>query len=49
MRGKPRRADRPRLHRPFRFTGVLHQVTFDLSGDLMTDSEAEMRVAMSRH
>ena len=33
---------------PFRFTGVLHQVTVDLSGDLITDSEAELRVAMAR-
>jgi arylsulfatase len=33
---------------PFRFTGVLHDVTVDLSGDLITDSESEMRMAMSR-
>jgi arylsulfatase A-like enzyme len=33
---------------PFRFTGVLHEVTVDLSGDLITDSEAELRVAMAR-
>lgn len=33
---------------PFRFTGVLRSVTVDLSGDLITDSEAEMRMAMAR-
>ena len=33
---------------PFRFTGTLHQVTVDLSGDLITDSEAEMRLHMAR-
>jgi arylsulfatase len=33
---------------PFRFTGLLRRVTVDLSGDLITDSEAEMRMAMSR-
>ncbi|HEY6422735.1 MAG TPA: arylsulfatase [Pseudonocardiaceae bacterium] len=38
----------PDYQAPFRFTGVLHAVTVDLSGDLITDSEAEMRMAMSR-
>jgi arylsulfatase len=33
---------------PFRFTGTLHSVTVDLSGDLITDTESEMRVAMAR-
>ena len=33
---------------PFRFTGTLHQVTVDLSGELIVDSEAEMRVHMAR-
>ena len=33
---------------PFRFTGTLHTVTIDLSGDLITDTEAEMRMAMIR-
>ena len=33
---------------PFRFTGVLHSVTVDLSGELITDSESEMRMALSR-
>ncbi|MEV0895222.1 arylsulfatase [Actinoplanes sp. NPDC049802] len=28
---------------PFRFTGTLHQVTVDLSGDLIEDDEATMR------
>ncbi|MDN5746923.1 MAG: hypothetical protein L0H64_00055 [Pseudonocardia sp.] len=33
---------------PFRFTGLLRSVTVDLSGELIVDSEAEMRMAMSR-
>lgn len=33
---------------PFRFTGTLHSVTVDLSGDLITDTESEMRMAMAR-
>jgi arylsulfatase len=33
---------------PFRFTGTLHKVTIDLSGDLIIDSESEMRLAMAR-
>jgi hypothetical protein len=27
---------------------TLHTVTLDLSGDLITDSEADMRIAMAR-
>jgi arylsulfatase len=38
----------PDYKAPFRFTGKLHTVTVDLSGELITDSEAEMRVAMGR-
>jgi arylsulfatase A-like enzyme len=38
----------PDYHAPFRFTGTLHTVTVDLSGDLITDAEAEMRMAMAR-
>jgi arylsulfatase len=33
---------------PFRFTGTLHAVTVDLSGDLITDTDSEMRMAMAR-
>nr|MDA8324153.1 arylsulfatase [Actinomycetota bacterium] len=33
---------------PFTFTGVLHTVVVDLSGDLITDTAAEMRMAMAR-
>ena len=33
---------------PFPFTGVLRTVTIDLSGDLITDTESEMRMAMAR-
>ena len=33
-------------HAPFPFTGTLH--TVDLSGDLITDTDSEMRMAMPR-
>jgi arylsulfatase A-like enzyme len=33
---------------PFKFTGRLYSVTVDVSGDLIKDSEAEMRIAMAR-
>jgi len=33
---------------PFRFTGTLHGVTVDVSGDLIKDTEATLRVAMAR-
>ena len=33
---------------PFRFTGTLYSVTVDVSGDLVKDHEAEMRVVMAR-
>ena len=33
---------------PFPFTGTLHTVTVDLSGDLITDTDSEMRMAMIR-
>ena len=38
----------PDYRAPFPFTGTLHTVTIDLSGDLITDTEAEMRIAMAR-
>jgi hypothetical protein len=38
----------PDYKAPFRFTGKLHSVTVDLSGELIEDSAAEMRVAMAR-
>ncbi|MBV8431540.1 MAG: hypothetical protein JO244_10280 [Solirubrobacterales bacterium] len=38
----------PDYQAPFRFTGTLHTVTIDLSGDLIADTEAEMRIAMAR-
>jgi arylsulfatase A-like enzyme len=43
--GSPITAD---YQAPFRFTGTLHTVTIDLSGDLITDSDSEMRMAMIR-
>jgi arylsulfatase len=33
---------------PFPFTGTLHQVTVDVSGDLIHDEEAAMRAIMAR-
>jgi arylsulfatase len=33
---------------PFRFTGTLRSVTVDVSGELITDSEGELRAAMAR-
>jgi len=33
---------------PFEFTGTIHNVTFDVSGDLIEDSESEMRMIMAR-
>jgi len=38
----------PDYQAPFRFTGTLHSVTVDLSGDLITDTEAEIRMFMAR-
>jgi arylsulfatase len=38
----------PDYQPPFRFTGTLHSLTLDLSGDLITDTESEMRIAMAR-
>ncbi len=33
---------------PYSFTGKLYRVTIDVSGDLIQDSEAEMRIVMAR-
>ena len=33
---------------PFKFTGTLYSATVDVSGDLIKDSEAHMRIAMAR-
>lgn len=38
----------PEYQSPFRFTGALHTVTVDLSGDLIIDIDSETRMAMSR-
>jgi arylsulfatase len=43
--GSPVTTDYPA---PFPFTGTLHTVTVDLSGDLITDTDSEMRMAMAR-
>jgi arylsulfatase len=33
---------------PFKFTGTIHSVTVDVSGELMQDTEAELRMHMAR-
>ncbi|MGZ4848152.1 MAG: arylsulfatase, partial [Halobacteriota archaeon] len=33
---------------PFRFTGTIKRVTLDLSGELIPDTEAEMKIALAR-
>ena len=38
----------PDYRSPFRFTGTLHTVEVDLTGELITDSESEVRLAMAR-
>ncbi len=38
----------PDYKAPFRFTGKLHSVTVDVSGDLIADTESEMRAVMGR-
>jgi hypothetical protein len=38
----------PLYESPFHFTGTLHSVTVDVSGDLIVDTESEMRMALSR-
>jgi arylsulfatase len=35
-------------HAPFRFTGMIHRVTVDVSGDLIKDHEAEKRILLAR-
>ena len=48
LRSEPRLAGHPRLPGPFRFTGTIHTVTVDVSGELINDPEAEVRVHMAR-
>jgi hypothetical protein len=38
----------PEYTSPFRFTGTLTSVTVDVSGDLIDDSESQIRMAMAR-
>jgi arylsulfatase len=38
----------PDYEPPFQFTGILHTVTVDLSGDLITDVRSEIRMHMAR-
>jgi hypothetical protein len=45
---KPDAPVAPYYETPFEFTGTLHSVTFDVSGDVISDSEVEMRIMMAR-
>jgi len=38
----------PDYSSPFKFTGTLHKVTIDVSGELIHDPEAELRAHMAR-
>jgi len=38
----------PDYQSPFRFTGSLHSVTVDVSGELIIDTDSEIRMAMAR-
>jgi arylsulfatase len=38
----------PEYRSPFKFTGTIYGVTVDVSGDLIKDSEAELRLVMAR-
>ncbi|MCQ4083147.1 arylsulfatase [Streptomyces sp. RB6PN25] len=44
----PGSAVTPAYQSPFRFTGTLHTVTVDLSGELITDVQTEIRMHMAR-
>ena len=33
---------------PFEFTGTIHRVTIDVSGDLIVDTDAEMKAILAR-
>ena len=38
----------PEYTSPFKFTGKIYGVTVDVSGDLIKDDEAELRLVMAR-
>jgi hypothetical protein len=38
----------PEYPSPFKFTGKIYSVTVDVSGDLIKDTEAELRMVMAR-
>jgi hypothetical protein len=48
LRRQPDSPITPAYQAPFRFAGTLYTATIDLSGDLITDTESAMRVAMAR-
>ncbi len=38
----------PEYQSPFKFTGTIHEITVDVSGDLIKDDEAELSAVMAR-
>ena len=38
----------PEYTAPFAFTGTIHSVTLDVSGELILDAESELRVHLAR-
>ena len=38
----------PKYKPPFPFTGAIHSVTVDVSGELIKDTEAEVRMILAR-
>jgi arylsulfatase len=38
----------PEYESPFPFTGTINKVTVDVSGDLIVDEEAELKMHMAR-
>jgi arylsulfatase len=46
--GDPGAPVAPFYQPPFEFTGKIHSVTFDVSGEVIEDKEAEMRQVMAR-
>ncbi len=48
LRRQPRLRVTDEYASPFKFTGTIHSVTVDVSGKLIEDTEAELRMHMAR-
>jgi arylsulfatase len=44
----PGAPEAPFYKTPFEFTGTVHSVTFDVSGEVIKDDEADMRMILAR-